>query len=127
MEQAEAVRHWTEGADEDALASAHLFQTGHYHWALFLIHLAVEKTLKARITSLGRPAPLTHDLVRLAREAGVEATTEQLGELNELTAFSIAARYDDYKRSFFQRATREFTSHWLKRGQSWLEVLRSGL
>ena len=60
-------------------------------------------------------------------EADVQTSAEQLAELNEMTAFSIAARYDDYKRSFFQKATREFTAHWLERGQSWLEALRSGL
>jgi HEPN domain-containing protein len=127
MELGDAIRHWVEGADEDARASAHLFQTGHHQWALFLIHLAVEKMMKARITKQGRSAPLTHDLVRLAREAGVQASDSQLAELNEMTAFSIAARYDDYKRAFFQKATREFAAKWLDIGRCWIDLLRSGL
>jgi HEPN domain-containing protein len=46
--------------------------------------------------------PLTHNLLRLARAAGVEPDQEQEEALITITAFNIEARYPDLKRAFRQ-------------------------
>ncbi|MDR3329390.1 MAG: HEPN domain-containing protein [Prevotellaceae bacterium] len=41
------VAHWVASADDDYQAMTDMFATRHYHWALFMGHLVVEKLLKA--------------------------------------------------------------------------------
>ncbi|MFH1176794.1 MAG: HEPN domain-containing protein [Acidobacteriota bacterium] len=127
MERTEVLAYWLAGAEEDRQAAAHLLAAGHYHWSLFLAHLAIEKMLKAAIAKTGVEVPFTHDLVRLARTANLTLTEDGARELNEITAFNIAARYDDYSRSFFLKATREFAQKWLSTCQSWFDRVKSVL
>ncbi|MCI0698567.1 HEPN domain-containing protein [candidate division KSB1 bacterium] len=53
-------------------------------------------------------APQIHDLRRLAEKAGLNFTEEQGKELDFISTFNIRARYDDTKRTFYQKATRLF-------------------
>ena len=36
-----------------------------------------------------------------------------LEQLREITSYNIEARYDDYKLSFYKKATKEYTSKWV--------------
>jgi HEPN domain-containing protein len=88
----------------------HLVEKGDYSYALFFGHLAVEKTLKALHTYRRHEhAPPIHNLLRLARAAGLDLDEAQAEALITITAFNIEARYPDLKRSFRERCTAEFT------------------
>ena len=46
--------------------------------------------------------------------AKLELSYEQKVFLDEVTTFNIRARYPDYKRGFYKKATKEFTERFIK-------------
>ena len=58
--------------------------------------------------------PMIHNLVKISQSWGMELSIELHYKLAEITTFNIGTRYDDFKKSFYQRCTKEFTSNWIK-------------
>lgn len=114
MTQDEAINFWVDSADRNKGAAEDMFQSGHYDWSLFLWHLVLEKTLKGLIVKKGDVPPPIHDLRKLATYAGVSIGKEKERQLKEITSFNLEARYDDYKRSFYHRATKQYALLWVK-------------
>lgn len=84
--------------------------------SLFFGHLAIEKLLKALVVKqTNKLAPLIHDLNRLARLANILLTTEQQQELQMITSFNIAGRYDNDKIEFRKQCTIPFTKNQIKK------------
>jgi len=103
------VTYWLTEATEALRVADHLVEKGDYSYALFFGHLAVEKVLKALYANkLHEHAPPIHNLLRLAKSAGVEPDETQTEALITITAFKIEARYPDMKRAFRQKCTAEF-------------------
>ena len=91
-----------------------MFNTKRYNWALFIGHLMIEKLLKAfYVKNKSEHPPFIHNLLRLAEKSGLVLNDERKKQLITITAFNINARYDDYKKSFKQRCTEEFTTEWI--------------
>jgi HEPN domain-containing protein len=109
---AEAVaQYWFAEAEETLTVANHLIEKGDYSYALFFAHLAVEKELKGLHASRqGRHAPPIHNLLRLARAAGIEPDEAQIETLIRITAFNIEARYPDPKRDFRRKCTTEYVA-----------------
>lgn len=111
MEQDDVVNYWVETANSDFRTMLNMYESKDYHWSLFMGHLVIEKLLKAiYVKKHGEHPPKTHDLLRLAKEAEVQTTEEQMDVLDLATTFNINARYPDYKRSFYKKCTQEFTA-----------------
>lgn len=87
-------------------------------------HLVLEKLLKAYyVKSVGTEIPYIHDLLGIAKKGNLIVTDEQSDFPDEVTTFTIKARYPDYKNRFYKRATGEFTREYItkiKEFQSWL-------
>jgi len=85
----------------------------------------IEKLLKALYVKTNNDyPPYIHNLVSLAKKCGLELTDDQNYFFASVTAFNINARYDDYKKSFYRKCTKEFTSKWveqLKNYRSWIQ------
>jgi HEPN domain-containing protein len=93
---------------------------------LFFGHLAVEKILKALfVTRKKHHAPPLHNLLRLARAADLEVDEETADKLITVTAFNIEARYPDFKRSFRQRCTPEYTAEQMATIKELMQWLKS--
>lgn len=121
MTAQDAAKFWHEGAD-DAMATAQsLMDAKRYHHALFFSHLAIEKMLKAKIVVATNEPPLPiHDLLRLADISRLIVSDEHISWLREIDKFNIAARYDDYKRKFYKKATAAFATLWFGRAKELL-------
>jgi HEPN domain-containing protein len=121
------TKYWIEGSDDDFETMMTMFNTKKYSWSLFIGHLMIEKLLKAYFVNIKSDyPPYIHNLLRLAEKAGLELTADQQEKLITITAFNINARYDDYKTSFRQRCTSEFTHYWieeLKDLRQWIKQL----
>lgn len=112
MTKADALSYWINSAEESKQVAAHNAKN-HQDWAFFFWHLAIEKLLKALITKRGEIAPPTHDLIKLAKLAGIELDKEETAALKEITTYNIEARYDDYKRSFYRKVTgQSYANEW---------------
>lgn len=108
---AQAVaQHWFTESDEALVVASHLIEKGDYSYALFFGHLAVEKELKGlHAIRQGRHAPPTHNLLRLAKAAGLELSESRTEVLVTITAFNIESRYPDFRRDFRRKCTLDYT------------------
>ncbi len=89
-----------------------LFEGGKYTWSLFVGHLVIEKLLKSLYAKKNKNAPYapkSHDLLYLLDKIGIDITEEKENYLNEITRFNIDGRYDDYKNSFYNLCSKEYT------------------
>ncbi len=113
--------HWIQTSDEDFETMLTLFLNKSFSWALFLGHITIEKSLKALyVKRKGMHPPFTHDLFRLAELNEIEIPEEYADWLDKITAFNLNARYDDYKREFYNLCTPEFTNVWIEK----IKILR---
>jgi HEPN domain-containing protein len=121
------IKYWSDNSDEDFDTMITLFDSKKFNWALFVGHLMIEKLLKALYVKTNNDyPPFIHNLLRLAEKCGLELTDDQKLFLVTVTAFNINARYDDYKMSFQQKCTPEFTATWienLKINRQWIKKL----
>ena len=118
MTEAEAVRAWKDSAVENLETAEELLKLGKRHDTLFFLHLALEKMLKGLHQYLKhQPSLHIHDLYRLAVKAGLEISEEERKELDEISTFNVAARYDIFKQRLYHKATEEFTEKWMEIGR----------
>lgn len=127
MTNMELTKYWLESADEDFDTMEVLYQSGKYSWSLFIGHLVIEKLLKALYAknNTDNPhAPKIHDLLKIAKKCELNLDDEKLEKLSIMNTFNIAGRYDDYKREFYNRCTKEYTSEQItniKEVRQWLK------
>lgn len=118
MTQEETIQSWTASANDAWDTFEKLINAQKYSHALFFLHLALEKILKALIIKkTNESPPPVHDLVRLAEKTDVRLTPEMLDSLSEISTFNVAARYDDIKLKFYKKATAEYTKKWHDTGK----------
>jgi len=92
----EQIEYWTTGSAEDLAAAESLLDKGHLRQCLFFAHLALEKMLKAHVVRTTREIPpRMHNLVRLARLAGLKASDEQERFLRRFDLYQLEGRYPD--------------------------------
>lgn len=123
MSNKQMIKNWLHKAKKDVETAKDLYKSKHYDWCLFIWHLAIEKALKAKIASLEKEYLFTHKLINLAKLAEYPINKEALEQLREITSFNIEARYDDYKLSFYKKATQEYASKWIKICDSFFKLI----
>lgn len=120
------INHWIESSEEDFNTMIKLRESGSYNWSLFLGHVSLEKLLKAIYVKMqNEHAPYTHNLFRLAEQSKADFPSEYSDWLDEITSFNINARYNDYKKEFYNKCTKEFTEIWIeriKKIREWIKV-----
>jgi len=115
MAAPDPVRHWLSTAREELRAARTLFKGSHWRHVVFLCHLAVEKAIKAVVQKkTARVPPMTHDLVLLLRQAGVQPPDELRAFIGQLSGLSIPTRYPDALRRAAARFDRTFGTYCLK-------------
>lgn len=108
------VKYWFDSSEKDYVTMHNLLKTKDNSWALFLGHLVLEKLLKAiYVKQIQKHAIFTHDLLRLARKTDLDLSEEYEEWLDEITTFSLNARYDNYMQNFYKLCTNEFTENWI--------------
>ena len=109
MEIDHIVEYWNHLSQEKWKTAKGLMSLERYADALFFCHLTLEAKLKGKIVEkTNEQAPLIHNLVALAVQAELDLDSDALGDLREITTFNINARYDDYRREFYKKASKEF-------------------
>ncbi len=110
------VQHWIDTSEQDFRTMQNLMKSCDYSWAMFLGHLVLEKLLKAHyVKNKKKHALFTHDLLRLATNAGLKFNDETEEWFDEISTFNINARYDNYKQDFYKLCSKEFASLWSER------------
>lgn len=126
LNQEKLIRLWIDSSDRDFKTMEDLYRTKNNSWALFLGHLVIEKLLKALyIKKKGDFPPMVHDLRRIYEKSGMQPEAERQVILDSISRFNINARYDDYKQSFYNICTDEFTEEWIikiKECRQWIKA-----
>ena len=88
------IAYWRDGALECWKDVAHSMKGDRISLALFSTHLAVEKALKAHVVKKTKNfPPMIHNLISLAKIAGLNLTSQYIDLFSELNPLSIEARY----------------------------------
>ena len=128
FDSTEIVAFWITEANEALEVADHLVAKADYSYALFFGHLAVEKMLKAiYVFKQKQHAPPLHHLLRLARVAEIDVDDKTAEKLTTVTAFNLEARYPDFKRSFRQTCTPEYTAQQMQVIKELMQWLKSQL
>jgi len=108
------VEYWIEMAENDFNTMEDFYSIKRYNWSLFIGHLVLEKFIKALYVKINKKhPPFLHDLTKLLSKCNVEVTEELYDLLDVITTFNINARYDDYKKAFYNQCTPQFTETWI--------------
>lgn len=117
MNSIDLMEYWFESADEDYDTMLYMKAGKKNTWCLFMGHLVIEKLLKG-LYAKNNPdnpiAPKIHNLILLSQKANLEVPTEIREKIQTINTFNISARYDDYKRTFDEKCTDDYTSEQVK-------------
>lgn len=115
MENKDRVDFWLNAAKKDESVMKVLFANKKYADSLFYGHLVLEKTLKAvYIQKIQGPPPFIHDLLLLARKSQLNVDDNFAKKLEIITGFNINGRYDDYKSTFYNVATKKYALEYVE-------------
>lgn len=112
MSKNEAVEALLEQVGRHISLANLLLENAKYDYCLYMWHLVLEKTLKAIAIHKSLNVEYIHVLGRLAENAQISLDGEEKQQLKEITEFNIEARYDDFKSSFYHKATKEYAYYW---------------
>ena len=117
MNSIDLMEYWFKSADEDYDTMLYMEAGKKNTWCLFVGHLVIEKLLKG-LYAKNNPddpiAPKIHNLILLSQKANLEVPTEIREKIQTINTFNISARYDDYKRTFDEKCTDDYTSEQVK-------------
>ncbi len=125
MNSIDLMEYWFKSADEDYDTMLYMKVGKKNTWCLFMGHLVIEKLLKGLYAknNVDDPiAPKIHNLILLSQKANLEVPTEIREKIQTINTFNISARYDDYRRSFDEKCTDDYTSEQVKN----IEEVRNG-
>ena len=117
MNSIDLMEYWFKSADEDYDTMLYMKDGKKNTWCLFMGHLVIEKLLKglyAKNNSDDPIAPKIHNLILLSQKANLEVPTEIREKIQTINTFNISARYDDYKRTFDEKCTDDYTAEQVK-------------
>ena len=117
MNNIDLMNYWFESSDNDYETMKVLFKNQKNTWCLFLGHLIIEKLLKglyARNNPENPIAPKIHNLILLSQKANLKVPNEIRKKIQVINTFNISARYDDYKKTFTEKCTNDYTAEQVK-------------
>ena len=88
--------NWIATSKYDLITAQKMYETGRYIYAVFMLHLCLEKMLKAMVVKRTRKeAPKTHDLIYLIKLTKIELPGELLDFTAKMNNASIVTRYPE--------------------------------
>lgn len=91
------IQYWLQGAQEDWGVARLCIENKKVRHALFLVHLALEKALKAHVCSVTKTVPpKIHNLRRLYEISGFPENQSHYDILAEINQFNIEGRYPEF-------------------------------
>ena len=117
MTKQEYIYYWKDEALRDWEAANILMNGKQYMLSLFLLHLSIEKLLKAHWVkdNEGSFPPLIHNLKYLYEQTKLTLPQEDINYLFLMNSWNIEGRYPDYKQEFYKKCTKEYTESQLSK------------
>ena len=130
MNNIDLTNYWVESSDSDFETFEVLYKNQKNTWCLFIGHLIIEKLLKGIYAKHNKDnpiAPKTHNLILIAQKAEINVPKEIREKIQIINTFNISSRYDDYKKTFAQMCTNEYTEKQVKNVKEVREWLKEQL
>ena len=122
----DTFERWVEQAKFDLDTARAMLGAGRYLYVLFCCQQAVEKMLKAVITSrTGTFPPRIHTLVRLAETASLPLEEESALFFRELSTYYIQTRYPEEVSSMAAKISEEQSRSILNQTEETIQWLHS--
>lgn len=121
------TKYWIEHSAYDVKTAEAMYTSRRYLYVTFMCQQAIEKALKAIITTISsEPPPKIHNLIRLAELAGIKTIMahEQIDLLASLTPFCIEARYADYQEKMSRLTKCKLAGEYLSKTKEFYKWLR---
>lgn len=119
------VLEWLKQADYDLDTAEFMAKGGRYFYAVFMCHLAVEKTLKALYQQKLQETPAkTHNLVYLLNRIGLRPDQDKSRVIARLNEANITTRYPDDIDKLQSDYTQEIATRLLGQTKEILEWIR---
>ncbi|OFZ36270.1 MAG: hypothetical protein A2504_03490 [Bdellovibrionales bacterium RIFOXYD12_FULL_39_22] len=117
------IDYWLQGHEYDWATALNLNRSGRYPYALFFVHLAIEKLIKAIIVAqTEKQAPFGHNLVFLLAKTNLELSERIVRSLTEISTFNIEARYPG--DAFYSITTKDYARQWFKTSKEIIQWLK---
>lgn len=96
-----------------------MFKNKDYVFALFCVHLSIEKICKAIWVkdNVSNFPPRIHDLVRIMEGTRAELTGDEKKFLKKLTEFQLDGRYPDYQFKIYKTCNKQFAAEVIERSE----------
>lgn len=110
------VEYWKNGSIYDLSSAEDIaVKARRFSQALFFVHLACEKALKAAVVCRTKEhAPYSHNLIFLAKKAEITLTKTQEQFLTEINEFNLECRYPDHAFKIHKKINVTIAKKYLK-------------
>ena len=120
------IRQWLEQADYDMETAQYMFDGGRYFYAVFMLHLSIEKALKGLYQKkLDDHPPKVHNLVFLLRKTGCMPPEKEGKFIVRLNQANVATRYPEDLSKLMQDYDRRVTEEILTHGRETMEWIKT--
>jgi len=120
------IQQWLEQADYDLDTAKDLFKSKRYIYAVFMLHLSIEKALKGLYQKrLGQVPPKVHNLILLANRVELDLTDHRRFFLAMLNDGSVATRYPEQIALILKQYPRQRVRELLDQGQEMLTWIKT--
>jgi len=120
------IQQWLEQADYDLDTAEDLFKSKRYIYAVFMLHLSIEKALKGLYNKkLGQVPPKVHNLIMLANRVELDLTDARRVFLTMLNDGSVATRYPEQIALILEQYPRQRVRELLDQGQEMLAWIKT--
>lgn len=121
----EEALEWISQAEYDIGTAQAMLDSGRYIYAVFMCHLAVEKSLKAMVVKrTGDAPPRTHNLVNLLSLAQPSLTDEETRAVTRLGTAAVATRYPEELSKALKDYTPSVAREYVERARDLVECLK---
>ncbi len=123
------IDYWKTTSMDDLGAIDLLLNGKKYVQALFFMHLALEKTLKAHWVkdNAGNVPPKTHNLTYLFGKTNLNLPEEDTDFLQTMNIFQMEGRYPDYLAKLHQTTQKTEAEHIISQAKQLLQCLHEKL
>lgn len=128
MNNLDLMDYWFTSSDSDYETMLVLYKNKKNTWCLFIGHLVIEKLLKGLYAKNNPELPISpkiHNLILLSKKAKLEVPINIREKIQIINTFNISARYDDYKKSFDEKCTNDYTAKQVKNIEEVRQWLKS--
>ena len=108
------ITYWKREAERNWETALYLKEGSQRVMALFMLHLVIEKLLKARWVKDNidnQPPPHTHDFQNLHNQTELDLPAEDYDYLAIVNQWNIDTRYPDYKEKIYSVATESYVTN----------------